>query len=122
MLSHIESLVRAQRDPAVARNPADHRLRGLPLGGAGGVCGFGVDDQAIAVFHEQVAHVTALGSLPPSLAIEPGIRIGGRGMRLIAPLLPAEVALAVAPRAGRLVAALLGPEAFHAGPGLDQRP
>ena len=68
---------------------------------------------------DQVAHVAELGLLPTSLAVEPGVRIGGRGVRVVAPSLAMEVALGVAPTARvarrRFIAAFrLGLEALHA--------
>ena len=59
-------------------------------------------------------------------AVEPGVRIGGRGVRVVAPPLAVEVALGVAPTARvarrRSIAAFrLGLEALHASEGLDQR-
>src|SRR5262249_51827442 len=50
-------------------------------------------------------------------------RIGGRGVRVIAPLLAVEVALAIAPAAlWRRLSTVLRPEALHRGPGFDQGP
>src|SRR6516162_4851448 len=49
------------------------------------------------------------------------LRVGGRGVGLIAALLAVKVALAVAARRRRLAAAILETKALHAGPRLDQR-
>src|SRR5205085_5427072 len=63
-------------------------------------------------------------------AEQPGIGVGGRGMRLIATLLAPgsspgkamEVPLAVPAGLWRLAAAVLRAEVLHRCPGLDQRP
>ena len=47
-----------------------------------------------------MSHVAELGSLAAAFAIKPGIRVRGRGMRLVAALLVVEMPLAVGPGAG----------------------
>src|SRR3954467_12686014 len=66
-------------------------------------------------------HVAELRCLPLGLLVEPCIRIGRRGVRVVAARLTVEVTRAVAPRTGWLAAAVLGPEALHRRPCLDQR-
>src|SRR3954462_11127810 len=68
-----------------------------------------------------IAHVAQPGGLPGRLLEQPGLRIGGGGMRLVAALLAAEIALAVAAGAGGLAAAALRTEALHGSPSFDQR-
>src|SRR5919112_1631876 len=89
---------------------AYHGLRRLALGGTGGMRGLGIHDQAVAVLHQQVAHIAELGCLSSGFAVEPGIGIGGGGVCLVAPPLAAEVPRAVPPRLGWLIAAVLGAE------------
>ena len=88
---------------------------------ARGARGHRTDDQPVAVLHQRVAHEAQLRFLARSFAEQPGVGIGGRGMRVVAAPLAMEVALAVAPRAGRVARAVLRPEALQAGPGLQQR-
>src|SRR4051812_43074868 len=64
----------------------------------------GVDEQAVAVLHQSMPHEAQLRLLTPSFAVEPGVPIGGRGMRLVRPLLAMEVGFCVAPAACRRVA------------------
>ena len=80
-----------------------------------------VHHEPVAVLHEGMAHEAQPALLAGALAIEPGIRIGGRGMGLVRARLLAEVAFAVAARSRRLARAVFRPEALHARPGLDQR-
>jgi hypothetical protein len=52
-----------------------------------------------------------------------GVRVGGRGVAVVAAPRAVEVAAGVAPAVGWwLVLITLGPEALQAGPGLDQGP
>ena len=118
------ALVGAERDrprPVGAR--LDHVQRRDPLGMAVGLGQTGVDDEAVAVLHQRMPHEAELGFLARSLAIEPRLRIGRRGVRLVGALLAMEIRLAVPPAAWRrrLARAVLRPEALHRRPGLDQR-
>src|SRR3954469_9674691 len=61
----------------------------------------GVDEQAVAVLHQSMPHEAQLRLLALSLTVEPGIPIGGRGMRIVRPLLAMEVGFCVAPAACR---------------------
>src|SRR6516165_5288312 len=58
-----------------------------------------------------------------TLAVEPGIGIGGRSMGVVRAFLAVEVRFGIAPAAvrWRLARAILGLDALHRGPGLDQR-
>src|SRR5688500_2984187 len=81
----------------------------------------------MAVLGHHVTHVAELGLLALAFAEQARIGIGGRSMRLVRAFLAMEVALSVAPAARALasrrrrLAAVIGHEALHAGPGLDQR-
>src|SRR5215216_1968192 len=75
-------------------------------------------------------HEAQFGFLALALAIEPRVRIGGRGMGRVRALLASEVRLGIAPSvcrrciraAPRIIAAgVLGLEALHRSPGLNQR-
>src|SRR4051794_30182432 len=83
----------------------------------------GVDEQAVAVLHQSMPHEAQLRLLTPSFAVEPGVPIGGRGMRLVRPLLAMEVGFCVAPAACRRFARVraLRLDALHRRPCLDQR-
>jgi hypothetical protein len=83
----------------------------------------GIDQQAVAVFHQAVPHEAQLRLLALSLAVEPGIGIGGRGMRIVRPLLAMKVGFRVAPAACRRFARAraLRLDALHRRPRLDQR-
>jgi len=52
--------------------------------------------RALPVLHEDVPHIAELSWLAPALAIEPGIWIGRRGMRLVRPRLAVEVVQCIA--------------------------
>src|SRR4051794_24069578 len=69
-----------------------------------------------------MSHVTQPGGLPGRFLEQSGVRIGGAGVRFVAALLAAKVALAVATRAERLATAVLRPKALHRSPRLDQGP
>ena len=70
-----------------------------PLGMAVGQGQAGIDQQAVAVLHQPMPHEAQLRLLALALAVEPGIRIGGRGMRLVRSLLAMEVCFGIAPAA-----------------------
>ena len=57
----------------------------------------GPDQQARAVLHQSMSHEAQLGLLARALAIEPRVRIGGRGMGRVRALLAPEVRLGIAP-------------------------
>src|SRR6516165_11250079 len=117
----IVGLVGADRDAAVARPRLGHGQRRLALGRAGGRGQPRIDHQTIAILHHHVPYIGQLCRLTQPLAIEPRIRIAGRGVRLIAALLAVKIALAIATRRRRFAATVLRAEALHAGPGFDQR-
>src|SRR3954452_14386278 len=56
----------------------------------------GVHDQAVAVFHERVAHEAELSFHPVPLTIEPRVRIGRAGMGLVRAPLATKVDLRIA--------------------------
>jgi len=72
------------------------------------------------VLHQNMPQIGQLGRLPPSLAIQSGVRIRSRGVRLVAALLTVEVPFSIAARSRRLAAAILRAKALHARPRLDQ--
>src|SRR5262249_16256992 len=86
-----------------------------------------IDDEPVAVLRHQMSHVTELGFLAGPLAEQPGIRVGGRGMRVVLAPFAMEVALGIAPAATTLtfarrrVSAVLRHKALHARPCFDQR-
>ena len=63
------------------------RERGRALGGAASLGHQRIDDQTVAVLHQEVAHVAELGLLAVALAHQPRVGVGGRGMgRVAAPV------------------------------------
>jgi hypothetical protein len=112
-------LVGAERDrlrPVGAR--LDHVKRRYPLGMTVGQRQAGIDQQAVVVSHEAQLRLPAL-----PFAVEPGLGIGGRGMRVVRSFLAVEVPFGVASAAlGRPFArAILRFHALHGRPRLDQR-
>src|SRR3954467_12770765 len=91
MPGDVEGLIRTERNPSTSWHIAYHGLRRLALGGAAGMRRLGVHDQAVAVLHQQVAHIAKPGCLSSGFAVEPGIGVGGGGVCLVAPPLAAEV-------------------------------
>src|SRR5262245_39563908 len=84
----------------------------------------GVDDEPVAVLHQGVADEAELGFHTRPFAIEHGIGVARRDMRLVAPLLTAKVDVPIALAAGRrlvTIAAVPRLEALQAGPGFDER-
>src|SRR6201997_2733779 len=83
----------------------------------------GVDQQAVAVLHQPMPDEAQLRLLAFTLAIEPGVRIGGRSMGVVRAFLAMEVRFGIAPAALRrwLARVALGLDALHRGPGLDER-
>ena len=118
---HVISLVGAERDPPPLAAARQHGQRRLPLGGAGSPGQRGVDDQRVAVLHQQMAHVAQPARLALGLAMKPGIGVGDRGMGRVGAPLAAEVALGVAPGRRVIVPAAPRPEALHRRPSLDRR-
>src|ERR1700730_9855607 len=55
------------------------------LGRAVGLGQPGIDDEAVAILHQKMAHVAELGLLASALAKETGIRVRRRSMRLFRP-------------------------------------
>src|ERR687885_480655 len=98
---HIVVLVSPKRHPPPPGPRADHLEPGLPLGRAAGLSETRRHDQAVAVLHQKVAHEAQLRFLAVPLAKEPRLRIARGGMRVVAPRLTPEVALAIAPRPAR---------------------
>jgi hypothetical protein len=83
----------------------------------------GIDQQAVAVLHQPMPDEAQLRLLAFTLAVEPGIGIGGRSMGVVRALLAMEVRFGIAPPAlrRRLARAVLRLDALHRGPGFDQR-
>ena len=111
--AHIVGLVRRQRQAALARRMLlEHGDGRLPLRSAGRLRQHRLHDEARAVLHQRVPHIGELRRLPVSLAIELGIGIRRRGVRLVAALLAMVGALAVEARRRRLITAVLGAKAL----------
>ncbi|KZC21795.1 hypothetical protein RHOFW104R3_18820 [Rhodanobacter denitrificans] len=82
----------------------------VPLAGAIGMADVHADHQTMTVLHQAVGQVAQLRLLALALADQPGIRIRGGLVRLVAARLTAEI-VAIA-----LVVIVLGPEALCARP------
>src|SRR4030081_1154814 len=100
----VVTFVGAQGQASGSRRAPDDHLDGrFPLRRSGGGCERRTDDAPIPVLHQSMSHVAELGSLAAAFAIKPGIRVRGRGMRLVTALLVVEMPLAVAAWRGWLV-------------------
>jgi hypothetical protein len=113
-LLDIGSLVGSEGEAARSGRMAHHHRHGcLAFDGSCRRAELGLDHQPVAVLGQRIADVGKLDLLAFALAIEPGCRIGGRSMRVVAARLAVEVALAVAAARRRLVRAVLDPEALR---------
>lgn len=151
-LGCIELLVSSERQ-APGRSwgvAVDHVEGGAPFGMAVCLRQVTLHDQARAVLHQRMTHEAQHRAGAGGHLVKPRVRVGGRGMRGIGPLLAPEVDFGIAVltvRAGHRVGLgrvglILGGgvrsgwaarvvigrrvislrlEAFHRGPGLDQR-
>lgn len=72
----------------------DHVQRGHPFGMPVSQCQAGVDQQAVAVFHQPMPDEAQLRLV--AFAVEPGIRISGRSMGVVRALLAMEVRFGIA--------------------------
>jgi len=75
-----------------------HRQCRLPLGGAGRQRDLGVNDEAFTVLFQPMRHVAQLRGLPLGLLVQAGLRVVGRCMGGVAPLLAPEVDVRVTAR------------------------
>jgi hypothetical protein len=73
-----------------------HRHGCLTFDGSRRRAELGLDHQPVAVLGQRVADIGELGLLAFALAIEPGLRIGGRSVRVVAARLAVKVTFAVA--------------------------
>jgi hypothetical protein len=80
----------------------DQVQRGQPLGVARGADDDGSDDQAVPVLRQCMAHEAERHLLARPHSEQPGVRVCGRCMRVVAAFLAAEVLLAIEARIGRL--------------------
>ena len=83
----------------------------IALGVAVGFGQTGVDHQAVAVLHQGVTHEAELGFLARALAVELGLRVGRRSVRLVRALLPVEIGLARCDRRQRAAVRPIRPSA-----------
>ena len=115
--------VAPQRHTLSARALADHCQRRLPLRRTGRLGEARIHDQSMPVLHQDMTQEAQLGLLARRLLVQPGLRIGRRGVCGIRPSLASEIHTGIARiirrRPGRGVALPL--EALLARPGLDQR-
>lgn len=69
----------------------DHGVGCFPFRRAGGVGDFDIDHQAVAVFHQGMAEESQLRFVAFALFVQAGVRVGGRGVGSVSPLLAFEV-------------------------------
>ena len=58
---------------------------------AGGLGQLGIDQQTVAILHQQMSEITELGLLAAGLLVQPGLGIGGRLMSVVTPLFAVKV-------------------------------
>ena len=75
----------------------DHVQRGHPFGVPVSQRQAGIDQQAVAVLHQPMPDEAQLRLLAFTLAVEPGIGIGGRNMGIVRAFLAMEVRFGIAP-------------------------
>jgi hypothetical protein len=98
----------------------DQRQCGQALGMARSAGRHRADDQPVVVLHQGVAHETQTHFFAWSFAEEPGVGVGGRGVRGVPAALAMEIVRTIA-AVSRLARAILRAEAFRARPSLQQR-
>lgn len=92
------------------RMAVDHRQGRLSFGRTGGMRSIRLHDKTVAVLDQGMPHETKPGFTAPSLLVEPGVRVGCRGVRAVAARFVLEIAFAVSPRSRRLIPPRLWPE------------
>ncbi|EJH67990.1 hypothetical protein VCHE45_3888, partial [Vibrio cholerae HE-45] len=117
----IVGLVRGQGASTATTQLTQHRQRGFAFAMATGQSHMSTAHQATAVFHQHMPHVTQLRAGVVALSVQPGIRIAGRGVGVVAALVPLEVRRGIARAGARVVwRIVLGTETLLRGPGLQQ--
>src|ERR1700722_9082498 len=107
--------------PFPRRGP-DHGLCRLTFRPPRRMRGARIYDQAVTILDQQMAHIAKPRRLALGLAIQPGVRIGDRGMGVVAARLTMEIAFRVAAwSVRRVIPTVLAPKTFHRSPGVDQR-
>src|SRR5579863_1559611 len=108
---------------SVAAMTVNQLERLFPLGGTVGFTHMAQHGQAMAVLHQDMAHVTELRRLTVAFLVKPCLGIGRALMGFVRALLFVETAFGVAARAiAVVVSSILPAEALDRGPSLDQRP
>ncbi len=120
-VARVVTLVRAQGDPLMMRQACGQLQRDVAFGRSRRRRRAGIDDQAMPVLDQHVAHVVELGFSPRSFAVQAGLRICRGRMRRIAPRFPVKVHGRIARVVRwRSIRRVFGAKAFEARPGLDQ--
>src|SRR5438445_12670674 len=102
-LDHVLGLVGTERDPLPGKPMIVDEGEGcLALGCAGRLRYVAGNCQAVAVLHQDMAHIAQPALLAVALAVELGIRVCRAFVGLIRPFLTVEVTLAVAAARGRI--------------------
>jgi hypothetical protein len=118
----VVGLVGGDRAGRLCSNRLDHLDRTRSLSRAVRLADLHFDHEAMTVLAHPMTHVTELGSRAGTLSIEHGLRIRGRGMRIVAARLTVKITGLIASAATRLIIRpILWPVAAVRGPGLDQR-
>ena len=96
----VVALVGGQRHPLpAAPPPVEHHQSRLALRRPRRLADEEVEDQPIAVLHEDVPRVAEARLLPLAFACEPRLGVGPRDVRLVRPLLAVEVDVRIPPAA-----------------------
>lgn len=99
-VTRVEAAIGPDRDMPLARrrgDALDHLDCSHPFRMTADPRRLGVDDETVAVLHQNVAHVAEDRAGAGTLAMEHRVRIGSRGMRCVRALLAVKVDFAVAP-------------------------
>ena len=106
--ARVVRLVGGHRDPPRSeRQLAEHDDRGVAFGRPTRGGDRRVDDEAVAILGQQVAEIPRLGLAPARFLVQPGIRIGGRLVRVIPPRLPVKITVGFFGSSGRAAPILI---------------
>src|ERR1044072_5500034 len=117
----VKGFVASKRDAAAAFAAVEHGKSCFAFRNTGCVGQGCIGCEPIALLPQHMAHEAQPALAAIRLAIEPCVRVRGRGMRLVRSLFLVEVTLAVAAKPRRLARAVLRPEALHRLPRANQR-
>lgn len=118
----VVAVIGPQRGMLCGGQILEHLHRRAALGSASGLGDLDCDDQAVAVFTDRVSRICQFRRRAASLLLQPRLRVGCRGIRVVGALLPVEVPHLIAPTGPRRsVRSIFGPETLVRNPCLDHR-